>query len=367
MSTGPSNSQLSLPKSEVTHTCYSATKKQKGPQEQRWWESEDLEHSRKGHCTTKYCCCCRSLVIRTRAHHEPPFLGRLAFTGKDERWQVPREQEPPLLFCDCFLETRFPMGPGKRPKWNTKFSNSRICSPTVSQHTDFSKGITGYQPVSEGALQMRLALLPGEGVTGWHRHWVTEAYQASMHTLPINPLQWSGKSSYCNRVRGLPGDNVNSAATSRAPSCLTLEHPLNRELMPSSSTPWQVGGTSRTSADQRPCHVSALLWPGLTRALLCDAMSHQVHRNNQQVLLALESAGNHAVPHAGEHRDRHKQILRKFVHSKHRCSKPTTQQKLGMIILQNTKLPPGYMISYPNPYLPFRSTNSPELNVPFFH
>lgn len=165
------------------------------------------------------------------------------------------------------------MGPGKMPKWNTKFSNSRICSPTVSQHTDFSKGITGYQPVSEGALQMRLALLPGEGVTGWHRHWVTEAYQASMHTLPINPLQWSGKSSYCNRVRGLPGDNVNSAATSRATSCLTLEHPLNRELMPSSSTPWQVGGTSRTSADQRPCHVSALLWPGLTRALLCDAVS----------------------------------------------------------------------------------------------
>lgn len=49
--------------------------------------------------------------------------------------------------------------------------------------------------------------------------------------------------------------------------------------------------------------------------------------------------------------DRHKQVLRKSVHSKGRCLKPTAQQKLGMIILQSTELPSGCTISYPIPYL----------------
>jgi len=35
-----------------------------------------------------------------------------------------------------------------------------------SRSSDFSKGITGYQPLSEGALYMRLALLPAEGIGG---------------------------------------------------------------------------------------------------------------------------------------------------------------------------------------------------------
>lgn len=52
--------------------------------------------------------------------------------------------------------------------------------------------------------------------------------------------------------------------------------------------------------------------------------------------------------------DRWKQILRKSVHLKGRCLKPTAQQKLGMIILQSTKLPSGCTISYPIPHLSFR-------------
>lgn len=47
----------------------------------------------------------------------------------------------------------------KSQGWNVKFSNSGICSTTLSQHTDFSKGIAGYQPLSEGALYTRLALV----------------------------------------------------------------------------------------------------------------------------------------------------------------------------------------------------------------
>lgn len=65
----------------------------------------------------------------------------------------------------------------------------------------------------------------------------------------------------------------------------------------------------------------------------------------------------------GMWRDVHQQALRKLVRSKNRCLKPTSQQKLGMTILQN-ELPSRYTISYSNPNSPFRHINSPELKCP---
>lgn len=94
----------------------------------------------------------------------------------------------------------------KSQGWNVKFSNSGICSTTFSQHTDFSEGITDYQPLSEGALSMRLALVLAGGMA-----------QTGGDTATTAQLTGDeGQLSSCSRS-ALSKDRINSADTSSAP------------------------------------------------------------------------------------------------------------------------------------------------------
>lgn len=164
-----------------------------GSENLRMWHAHTRHASQS---TTKHSCCCL-LVIRIRAQHVSLLSSAASPTGKDEHWQVPREQQPLLLFCNCFVETKFPVGPGKRPQVK-KISNSRICSTAVSQCTEFSNGITGYQPAWGGSLDE-----PG---TSPSRHQGMTQTLGNRHNKPhihskcINMLWELGKSRSSNRA-----------------------------------------------------------------------------------------------------------------------------------------------------------------------
>lgn len=100
-------------------------------------------------------------------------------------------------------KTRSPWDLAKSQGWNVKFSNSGICSTTLSQHTDLSKGITGYQPLSQGALYTRLALVLAGGVA-----------QTGATTAQLTRDE--GQCSHCSR-RALPNDRINPTAANSAP------------------------------------------------------------------------------------------------------------------------------------------------------
>lgn len=183
-----------------------------------------------------------------------------------------------------------------------------------------------------------------------------------MHSLGMNTLGESGKSSYCNRgscwmtVLTLQLLAVQQMVLNpRAP----LKH---RRLRSRSSTPGQANGTRGTSVYQRPSHLG-ISWTSLTRTLLIDAISHQVHINNQRILLVHGSTGNHAVPYIRNAERYALAGIKKACAFKRQVFKMHLSAKTWMTILQN-ELPSGYAISYSSPDSPFRYTNSPELKCP---
>lgn len=134
-----------------------------GSENLRMWHAHTRHASQS---TTKHSCCCL-LVIRIRAQHVSLLSSAASPTGKDEHWQVPREQQPLLLFCNCFVETKFPVGPGKRPQVKKLVTAGSAAHQSPSAQSSLTGLLAISQP--EGALWMSLAPLP-VGIRGWHRH-----------------------------------------------------------------------------------------------------------------------------------------------------------------------------------------------------
>lgn len=115
------------------------------------------------------------------------------------------------LSVSASWKPRSPWDLAKSQGWNIKFSNSGICSTTLSQHTDFSKGITGYQPLSEGALYMRMALVLARGMAQTRRSTATRTQ------LMRDEPPWTIRAVQLLQQGALSNDRINSTATNSTP------------------------------------------------------------------------------------------------------------------------------------------------------
>lgn len=109
-----------------------------------------------------------------------------------------------------------------------------------SQHTDFSKGIAGYQPLSEGALYTRLALVLAGGMAQ------TGANTAT--TAQLTRDEDEGQCSSCSR-RALSNGRIHSTLPTVH---LMGLNSLKQELRPHSHSPGQANGTGGAQAHWRP-------------------------------------------------------------------------------------------------------------------
>lgn len=107
-----------------------------------------------------------------------------------------------------------------------------------SQHTGFSKGIAGYQPLSEGALYTRLALVLAGGMAQ------TGADTATAAQLTRD----EGQCSHCSR-RALSNGRINSTLPTVP---LMGLNSFKQELRPPCHSPGQAHGTGGTRAHWRP-------------------------------------------------------------------------------------------------------------------
>lgn len=130
-----------------------------------------------------------------------------------EGWALPDRSSNHYSFSvTASWKPRSPWDLAKSQGWNVKFSNSGICSTTASQHTDFSKGITGYQPLSEGALYTRLALVLAGGTAQ------TQGNTATTTQLTRDEPPGRIRAMQLLQQGALPNDSIDSIAISSAPN-----------------------------------------------------------------------------------------------------------------------------------------------------